>query len=76
MFGSKSKEIARLARELNASKSQSMIWESHCKSEQANTEYWIKQFNELNDRYSLLDSVLRQLHINITLPAKKIARKN
>lgn len=32
---------------------------------------WIADYQQLNDRYSLLDSVLKQLHVNVTLPAKK-----
>ena len=35
---------------------------------------WMENFKDLNARYTLLDSVLKQLSINITLPAKKNAR--
>lgn len=37
---------------------------------------WIADYLQLNDRYTLLDSLLKQLRVNVTLPAKKIARQN
>lgn len=76
MFGSKSKEIARLALEVQSAKSNAQYWENCNNSEKSNSEYWIKLFTEINDRYTLLDSLLKQLRVNVTLPAKKTARQN
>lgn len=97
MFGSKSKEIARLRQEIvewreSREKYIETINEwrqkntylneqiSQCKSELEGAAelnaLWSRDYQQLNDRYSLLDSVLKQLQINVTLPVKKIARQN
>ena len=88
MFGEKSREIARLIKTIdqqvqdkielryeNAGLSEQI---DQLKKDLASNDLsrmnWMENFKDLNARYSMLDSVLKQLSINITLPAKKIAR--
>ena len=77
MFGTKSKEIARLKQTIDDQRSELEILrrsqESWNKSVREQDTYWGILYKELNDRYTLLDSLLKQLHINITLPVKKNA---
>jgi chromosome segregation ATPase len=36
---------------------------------------WIRDYQQLNDRYTLLDSLLRQLQVVVKLPPSKNARR-
>lgn len=83
MFGSKSKEIARLKQEI--SNRATGDWQDHLRETELIADLatvkeevkdWIADYQQLNDRYTLLDSLLKQLRVNVTLPAKKIARQN
>jgi len=80
MFGAKSKEIARLKSELHKisledwrEATQRLKLEADLVVANKEKQGWIDDYQRLNDRYTLLDSLLKQLHINITLPVKKNA---
>lgn len=90
MFGSKSKEIARLDTErhrlavevewkigeVNSLETKVENLGRQLSSSKEQCKLWSEDYRQLNDRYTLLDSLLKQLRVNVTLPAKKIARQN
>ena len=101
MFGTKSKEIARLiqdivewqeirdkmAAEIDRLRDHIGTLETEAerraqinadlshqiKVEIENSKRWSADFQQLNDRYTLLDSLLKQLRVDVTLPVKKNA---
>lgn len=85
MFGAKSREIIRLGQELaettgernyhkSIADSKVNEWNARIAYLMSEKDILSAQFQELSQRYTLLDSLLKQLRINVTLPVK-VARQ-